>query len=559
MALPRDIVFGYEARNKILEGIRAICRAVASTLGPNGHNVLIDDGTLRPVITKDGVTVAKKTSFADKYMRIGANLIKDIASRVDLKAGDGTTTATIVSSNYLIKAAQLADQNYDVNEARNGINDATKEAIAYLNKISRKINTSDEIRKVALVSANGDATIADHMTEAFSSVGEGGTVIVRPTNISKSFVEVSTGIHFEKGYENGAFANSKDGTFTISEKKTMILVMRDSPSKWEDIMPFIACCKAANLALAIICPYFETQFQQECYMANERGMFTDFCLINAPGTVVDRNVGYSRQTKDLATLLGTPIYKAEEFPELDPTKLPMANSIVVTQNRTTIDFDIDEENNKDFQELKAQLESVINSADTDGGATPAEVDMAKHRLAEITGGVATVKVGAASRVEKEEKLALYIDALHAVESALKTGVLPGCGVGMLRASKSLTPTTKLQRTKSPSYIAGYNLVRETLKISAKNVIKSKTEDYALIMSKIAANKNPYFGYNARTGKFVRDMYEEGIIDPCLVETYTLELSASEAGAFMCTDTVITNHNDNVSFNDDPEEYAFEEE
>ena len=551
MALPREIEYGYDCRSKINEGISATARPVISTLGPNGRNVLIDNGSVYPIITKDGVSVAKAISFSDKYKRIGATLVKDIAKRVDVKAGDGTTTATVISSNLLLGASDLADKGFDVNEARKGIKDAATKAIKWLNDHSIKIKDTDDIHKVALVSANGHEQIADDIAQAFASIGPDGSVILSYTSAPETIVDVSTGYKIREGYENSQFSNMTDGSFTVDDKKTVILIMRDSPTSWNDIQHIAQACKIAKLALVVMCPYFEGNFLAESYRALEKGILEDYCLIKTPGRE-DKNLGYSEETKTFAAMLGSKIYAAEDLAEVQIENLKTVDSIICKSGETTFEFESDKDG-IEYKKIVNELKDIINSAGKDGGAAPDQIHMAKERLGAIEGGLAKIKIGAPTYAEREEMNALYTDALHAVESAIKNGVLPGAGVSMLRAARSIT----IDESWNPSYIAGVSLVKRVLEKPINLVVASKDpENAAYIIGTLAADGNLMSGYNARTGQTVVDMFEEGVIDPTLVETSAIEYSASMAGSYMCVDTVITNERDNIAFN---EMDAFDEE
>lgn len=549
MAIPKDIEFGIIPRNEILKGSKLLYDAVASTFGPNGKNAIIDTFDGQPSITKDGVTVAKSISFSDKYKRIGASLIKDIATRVDTACGDGTTTSTIISYNLINAAAELVSKGFNPNDIRQALLDASKEAIQYIEKNSIKVKDSDDVYNIALSSSNGDEEIAKIVTEAFSSVGKDGAVFLSSTNLDKSFIEVSNGLTIQQGISSTdmVFDNTKKGSW-VSEKPTKIVLLKDCPQKFEFISRIIKHAEIVSQNVLFIISYIDNQFLSECIMSIENGiMDNSFCIIKASG-IPDKNLGYSKDTELLAALINSDIIYSADLQTIDFDSLATVDSVVSLNNSTTISLNEIDRNNEKYIKQYNILKNIIDSEGTDGGFSPDEIDLAKKRLAMLTGGVATIKIGYPTLTEREEKIDLYTDAINAVKTGFKKGISAGGGTLLLKASNSIKIPNNNSK-KSPSYIEGIKAFKKVLRVPAMLLIGSVLDetDTEALLSKIAKSKTN-LGFNARTGKIEKDLIKAGVIDASLIEILSLKYSVSTAGSFICSDCIITNEKDNLAIN-----------
>lgn len=546
MAVPVKIIYGVESRQKILDGVQEIADAVTATLGPKGANVLIDDKTPRPLITKDGVTVAKSITFSDSYKRVGAALVKEAAARVDDIAGDGTTTTTLIISELLKKTAKLAALGFDRTEIRKGVEAATKSALAYLEEHKTPVRTLDDIYTVAKVSANGNEEIASKIKEAYSLIGDNGTVhIAHGNNVAgETYVESSDGLDFDSGLADTAFVNAPDGTATFEYPK--ILVMRETGDEISPYEAIMQLCKSNSTPLVIVAPNFSDIFMVRV-KAKMSGTSLQMALVYSPGLSFQK-ARLEDYLADLSAMLDTDIYTPGTLSNIKTLDdLGDAELIKASVKRTTITAEVNQDSDR-YKSLVSSIKSVI---DTEGqnGVTPEVIEAAKDRLARLTGGVAIVRVGALTPTELEEKLALYEDASRAVETSIEFGgVLPGGGTAMLRAADFLKKTEKKHRELSDTAKKGYEAVAETLREPAKKIIASVDNDnYQLIMSSILRKKQFSYGYNARAEK-ITDMLKDGIIDAYAVEHYALAYSSSIAQSFIATDCVVTPEDENVRVN-----------
>lgn len=546
MAVPVKIIYGVESRQKILDGVQEIADAVTATLGPKGANVLIDDKTPRPLITKDGVTVAKSITFSDSYKRVGAALVKEAAARVDDIAGDGTTTTTLIISELLKKSAKLAALGFDRTEIRKGIAAATKDALLCLENHKTPVKTLDDIYTVAKVSANGNEEIASKIKEAYSLIGDNGTVhIAHGNNIAgETYVESSDGLDFDSGLVDTSFVNAPDGSATYEHPK--ILVMRETGDEIAPYEAIMQLCKSNGIPLVIVAPSFSDVLIVRL-KSKISGSSLQAVPVYSPGLSFQK-ARLEDYLVDLSAMLNTDIYTPASLSSIKTLDdLGDADMIKATVKRTTITADVNTDSNR-YKSLVASIKEVI---DTEGqnGVAPEVIEAAKDRLARLTGGVAIVRVGALTPTELEEKLALYEDASRAVETSMKFGgVLPGGGTAMLRAASCLSKLEKKHKELSDTAKKGYEVIIDTLKEPARRIIASvDAENYQLIISSILRKKQFSYGYNARTEK-ISDMIKDGIIDAFAVEYYALAYSSSIAQSFIATDCVITPEDESIRVN-----------
>lgn len=533
----KHIEYGAKARNKIVAGASMLKDVVASTLGPKGHNVIIYDGGVRPLITKDGATVGNKIDTDEPFKKIGVLMIKDIVSKVDAIAGDGSTTTTIYSTELLENLNEQVNLGVNANEIRKGLNKATNDAVELLKKYSEKLT---DIGAIAKISTNGSQELTDLIVEAYSSIGENGSVILADSwsRNGKSYVEVSKGIKYAGGIPSSLFiTNSIDDTAVV--ENPLIMIVASGVSTLEPIAPYIELAKQQQRNLVIIAPYFEPVIYSK---AASQGVL----LLMSPGTSFS-HVDLHEALMDLAITVGTKV-----VPDIDSAitvvpdlkDLGVAKHIVASAKETNIAQidELDEEKAIAYEEYIEKLKKSINEDDE---LQLTVVEGLKERLARLSGGIATIHVGALTPTEKEEKIALLEDAQNSVASAFKYGVLPGGGTALLKVAQELSE--KENKFDSEAERKGYEAVLQTLRIPAKRLIASvKPDDYQYIVQQVAHEKDFWTGYNVRTEQ-IEDLKKNKIIDSAAIEILALQYAASEIGSFIISDGVVVNENQNMSY------------
>lgn len=534
----KKIVYGPEARQKIVEGAEMLKNIVASTLGPAGHNVIIYEGGIRPLITKDGATVSSKVDTDEPFAKLGICSIKDIVSKVDAMAGDGTTTTTIYSVNLLKELTDLVNLGVNASELRKGLNLATKEAIEYLQE---KAEPTNDIRAIAAISTNDDEALTDLITEAYTSIGENGSVVLADSwsRQGKSYVEVSKGIKWQGGIPSSLFiTNVIDDTAVIDNP--LIMILASGVNDLEPLMPYIQLSKQLQRNLVFIAPYFEPKLFSKA--AAEQ-----VTLVMSPGTSFSQ-VDLHDALMDLAITVGTKVVPAaENAMEIVPDLLKdlgTAKCIVASVEETTITQPDELEESKaiEYAEYIEKLKKKINDDDE---LQVSVVEGLKERLARLSGGIATIYVGALTPTEKEEKVALLIDAQNSVESALRHGVLPGGGTALLKAAQYLSE--KEHTFKTEAVKKGYEAVLNAMRSPAKQLVSSvKPDDYQYLVQQVAHEKDFWTGYNVRKQQ-VENLKESKVFDSAAIEIYAMQYAASEIGAIILSDGVIVNENLNMSY------------
>ena len=534
----KKIVYGPEARQKIVEGAEMLKNIVASTLGPAGHNVIIYDGGIRPLITKDGATVSSKVDTDEPFAKLGICSIKDIVSKVDAMAGDGTTTTTIYSVNLLKELTDLVNLGVNASELRKGLNLATKEAVEYLQE---KAESTDDIRAIAAISTNDDEVLTDLITEAYTSIGENGSVVLADSwsRQGKSYVEVSKGIKWQGGIPSSLFiTNVIDDTAVIDNP--LIMILASGVNDLEPLMPYIQLSKQLQRNLVFIAPYFEPKLFSKA--AAEQ-----VTLLMSPGTSFSQ-VDLHDALMDLAITVGTKVVPAaENAMEIVPDLLKdlgTAKCIVASVEETTITQpdELEEAKAIEYAEYIEKLKKKINDDDE---LQVSVVEGLKERLARLSGGIATIYVGALTPTEKEEKVALLIDAQNSVESALRYGVLPGGGTALLKTAQYLSEKEHTFKTEAEK--KGYEAVLNAMRSPAKQLVSSvKPDDYQYLVQQVAHEKDFWTGYNVRKQQ-VENLKESKVFDSAAIEIYAMQYAASEIGAIILSDGVIVNENLNMAY------------
>lgn len=532
------IVYGADARNRIVHGAEKLENIVASTLGPKGHNVIISDGGVRPLITKDGATVSSKTDSDDPFEKIGMQLIKDVVSKVDSVAGDGTTTTTIYSTNLLKETNDLINLGVDPNEVRKGIDAATKEAVESLEKHAVK---TDDIAAVAHVATNGSNELVDLLVEAYSSIGENGSVVLADSykRDGSSYVEVSKGIDWEGGIPSSLFiTNSAEDTAVVEDP--LIMVVATGVQDLEPLMPYIDITRKLERNFVVVAPYFEPKLFSK---AASEGVL----LLMSPGTSF-RHVDLHEALMDLAVTIGTKVVPDLEsaqnvVPDVEKD-LGHAKLIVASVKSTKI-TQVDELEEEKAEQYEAYIEKLKTAIGEDSELAQASIESLKERIARLSGGIATVHVGGLTPEEKEEKIALVQDAQNSIRSALDYGILPGGGTALLKVAQELAD--KKHDFSSEAMRKGYEAVLKVMRLLAKRLVASvKPEDYQYIVQQVAHEKDFWAGYNVRTEQ-IEDLKSSKIFDSAAIEILAMKYTASAVGSFAISDGVIVNKVPNLNY------------
>lgn len=529
-----------EHMQKVLLGSKEIRSIVQSTHGPKGKNVIINDGSIYPKFTKDGATVAKACDTNDQYKYIGMSMIKQVIDKVDSLSGDGTTTSTIYTDTLLSKAYHLASLDLNVNEIRKGMNLASEKAEEFLK--SKSIFTKD-IKAIANVSSNGNKEISDLLYEAFSSIGEEGIVQLSDSykRDGTSYVELSQGIKWNQGFPSSLFITDEvDSSAKITNP--YILIYSTGVEDLKPIENIINQTTRENRNLVIIAPYFDNSVFN---YAASNGVL----LINSPGKSLNKEK-IQEEIQDLAIVVNTKI-----IPDVESTAnlinslndLGTAALVVSKINSTTITQpdELSEDHIKKYETYVEGLKKRINDNDE---LSINEMEFLHERIARLTGGIATIHVGAPTLIEKEEKIALITDAMNSVKSSLKNGILPGGGVAMLKTSDYLLQNKDIQKDLSDEAKKGYNIVCEALRECAKNLYKSVwPNDYQYMVQEISHEKDFNIGYNLITEQKC-DLVKEGIIDAAAIEYNVVKYANSVVGSFIMSKGIIVNESNNVNIN-----------
>lgn len=532
------IVYGADARNRIVHGAEKLENIVASTLGPKGHNVIISDGGVRPLITKDGATVSSKTDSDDPFEKIGMQLIKDVVSKVDSVAGDGTTTTTIYSTNLLKETNDLINLGVDPNEVRKGIDAATKEAVESLEKHAVK---TDDIAAVAHVATNGSNELVDLLVEAYSSIGENGSVVLADSykRDGSSYVEVSKGIDWEGGIPSSLFiTNSAEDTAVVEDP--LIMVVATGVQDLEPLMPYIDITRKLERNFVVVAPYFEPKLFSK---AASEGVL----LLMSPGTSF-RHVDLHEALMDLAVTIGTKVVPDLEsaqnvVPDVEKD-LGHAKLIVASVKSTKI-TQVDELEEEKAEQYEAYIEKLKAAIGEDSELAQASIESLKERIARLSGGIATVHVGGLTPEEKEEKIALVQDAQNSIRSALDYGILPGGGTALLKVAQELAD--KKHDFSSEAMRKGYEAVLKVMRLLAKRLVASvKPEDYQYIVQQVAHEKDFWAGYNVRTEQ-IENLKSSKIFDSAAIEILAMKYTASAVGSFAISDGVIVNKVPNLNY------------
>jgi len=520
----KQVVFGDEGRKKLVEGVDILANAVKVTLGPKGRNVVIEKSFGAPHVTKDGVTVAKEIQLEDKLQNMGAQMVKEVASKTASRAGDGTTTATVLAQAIVKEGMRFVTSGHNPMDLKRGIDQAVSAAVAELDKISKPCNTTKEIAQVGTVSANNDPTIGNIIAQAMERVGKEGVITVEDGKGLQDELDVVEGMQFDRGYLSPFFITNQDKQVTELENPFILLVDKKI-SNIREMLPILEGAAKAGKPLLIIAEDVEGEALATLVVNTMRGILRT-CAVKAPG-FGDRK---KAMLEDIAVLTGATVIAEEVGLALEKATvehLGMAARVEIDKENTIIINGAGE---------KSAIDARVNAIRTQAEQATSDYDREKlqERLAKLAGGVAVIKVGAATEVEMKEKKDRIDDALHATRAAVEEGVVAGGGVALIRARQALQAAPN--RPANDDQFAGWNILLRALDEPARCIASNAGDSADVVINQIAANTGNY-GYNAGNHTY-GDMVDAGVIDPTKVTKTALINAASIAGLILTTDCSI---------------------
>jgi chaperonin GroEL len=520
--MAKIIEYSAEARSKLKKGVDRLAEAVKVTLGPKGRNVVIDKKFGAPTVTKDGVTVAKEIELEDPMENMGAQMVKEVASKTSDDAGDGTTTATVLAQSIFKEGLKNVTAGANPTEIRRGIEEAVKVIVENLKKLSKEVEGKNEISQVGAISANNDSAIGELLADAMEKVGNEGVITVEEAKTLETMLDVVEGMQFDRGYLSPYFVTDSESMEAVLED-VQVLIHDKKISNMKDLLPILEKTAQTGKPLLIISEDIEGEALATLVVNKIRGTLK-VCAVKAPG-FGDRR---KEMLEDIATLTGGRVISEETGFKLENavlSDLGSAKRIVVDKENTTI---VEGAGKKEdikgrISQIKKQIENTTSDYDQ---------EKLQERLAKLAGGVAVIKIGAATEVEMKEKKALVEDALHATRAAVEEGIVSGGGIAYLRAMKSLD-NLKLEGDKQ----IGVNIIRRALEEPIRQIVNNCGLEGAVVVEKVKTGSTNY-GFNAVTEKYEDDMLKAGIIDPTKVARTAIENASSVAGMLLMTEALV---------------------
>ena len=526
--MAKQVVHGEESRAAILRGINQLADAVKITLGPKGRNVVIDKKFGSPTITKDGVTVAKEIELKDSLENMGAQMVREVASKTSDVAGDGTTTATVLAQAIFREGVKTVAAGANPMALKRGIDKAVERAVEEIKRLKKDVK-GDMIAQVGTVSANGDATIGNIIAEAMNKVGKDGVITVEESKTMETSLEVVEGMQFDRGYLSPYFVTDPERMEATLENP-LILINEKKISSMKDLLPLLEQVAKMGKPMLIIAEDVEGEALATLVVNKLRGTL-NIAAVKAPGFGDRRKA----MLEDIAILTGGKVISEDLGIKLENVKLEdlgRAKKVTIDKDNTTIV----EGNGKHadiegrVKTLRAQIEDTTSDYDR---------EKLQERLAKLVGGVAVIKVGAATETEMKEKKARVEDAMHATRAAVEEGIVPGGGVALVRAAKALEKfLTNKAGEGDPDEQIGVNIVRRALEEPLRQIVQNAGKEGAVVVERVRSEKNENVGFNAATEQF-EDLVKAGVIDPAKVTRTALQNAASIAGLMLTTEAMVS--------------------
>ena len=519
----KEVKFHTEAREKMLRGVDILANAVKVTLGPKGRNVVIDKSFGAPRITKDGVTVAKEIELEDKFENMGAQMVREVASKTNDLAGDGTTTATVLAQAIVKEGAKAVASGMNPMDLKRGIDKAVEAVVAELKANARKVTQNNEIAQVGTISANGDAEIGRFLAEAMEKVGNEGVITVEEAKTAETELEVVEGMQFDRGYLSPYFITNQD-KMRVELEEPYVLIHEKKLGNLQAMLPVLEAVVQSGKPLLIIAEDVEGEALATLVVNKLRGGLK-VAAVKAPGFGDRRKA----MLEDIAILTGGTAISEDLGIKLENVTLQMlgrAKKVVIEKENTTI---VDGAGSKTeiegrVKQIKAQIEETTSDYDR---------EKLQERLAKLAGGVAVIRVGGSTEVEVKERKDRVDDALHATRAAVEEGILPGGGVALLRAAKALDNV----QVDNADQRTGVEIVRRAIETPARQIAENAGAEGSIIVGKLREKTDFAWGWNAQTNEF-GDLYSQGVIDPAKVVRTALQDAASVAGLLVTTEAMV---------------------
>ncbi len=526
--MAKQVIHGEESRAAILRGINQLADAVRITLGPKGRNVVIDKKFGSPTITKDGVTVAKEIELKDSLENMGAQMVREVASKTSDVAGDGTTTATVLAQAIFREGVKTVAAGANPMALKRGIDKAVERATEEIKRLSKPVR-GDAIAQVGTVSANGDATIGNIIAEAMNKVGKDGVITVEESKTMETSLEVVEGMQFDRGYLSPYFVTDPERMEVVLENP-LILIHEKKISSMKDLLPLLEQVAKMGKPMLIIAEDVEGEALATLVVNKLRGTL-NIAAVKAPGFGDRRKA----MLEDIAILTGGKVISEDLGIKLENVKLEdlgRAKKITIDKDNTTIVEGAGKQSDIEgrVKTLRAQIDETSSDYDR---------EKLQERLAKLVGGVAVIKVGAATETEMKEKKARVEDAMHATRAAVEEGIVPGGGVTLVRAAKALEKfTINKEGEGDPDEQIGVNIVRRALEEPLRQIVQNAGKEGAVVVERVRSEKSESFGFNAQTEQY-EDLVKAGVIDPAKVTRTALQNAASIAGLMLTTEAMVS--------------------
>src|ERR1043165_229637 len=519
----KEVKFAVDARDKMLRGVDVLANAVKVTLGPKGRNVVLDKSFGAPRITKDGVTVAKEIELEDKFENMGAQMVREVASKTSDVAGDGTTTATVLAQAIVREGAKSVAAGMNPMDLKRGIDLAVEAVVEHLKANSKKVTSNEEIAQVGTISANGDKEIGDFLAKAMQKVGNEGVITVEEAKSLETELDIVEGMQFDRGYISPYFITNAD-KMRVEFDDPYILINEKKLSGLQELLPLLEAVVQTGKPLLIIAEDVEGEALATLVVNKLRGGLK-VAAVKAPGFGDRRKA----MLEDIAILAGGQLISEDlgiKLESVTPAMLGRAKKVVIEKEKTTI---VDgagkrKEIEARIAQIKAQIEETTSDYDR---------EKLQERLAKLAGGVAVIKVGGATEIEVKEKKDRVEDALNATRAAVEEGIVPGGGVALLRAKKAVGRINN----DNADVQAGINIVLKAIEAPVRQIAENSGVEGSIVVGKILENRSETFGFDAQTEEYV-DMFEAGIVDPAKVVRAALQDAASVAGLLVTTEAMV---------------------